>query len=318
MLWVYISIFRTAQRTSARARRNSVASDINIKCDVTVTQQPRHSASSLSGITSARRMSPVSALLHHAIRRRSSIVPAFHRDDWKAAKTSLIVMATFTFCWLPFFVVAAIETAVPYSSSEPDFLLRDMSVGTNTEIANNSEAVIVTDNAQISQTVVVPGLIQGAVVILALASCAINPCVYVFRNQSVKHEIYKLLRRSLQCFTQSTNQSTCSSVKTRTSSCSGDRNGVSSRHNSLCISRKDSMSVSAPPIRSASVCIPISRCESGGPSRRDPVFIFPSKTVNKTSQKGTPYNSVSTSGDETPPVYEKPIIYVSECTENTD
>ena len=165
MLWVYVCAFRTAQRTTARARRNSVtpehaapASDIQ-----TLTQKM---------VNRERRRSSAASLIQAARRRSSSSVTrtllAFHRDDWKAAKTSLIVMSAFTVCWLPFFILISMEAILG-----PD--LQEGVLGDGRHLG-----------------VIIPFWLEGSAICLALAGCALNPLVYVFRSEQIKQELRKL------------------------------------------------------------------------------------------------------------------------------
>lgn len=170
MLWVYICAFRTAQRTTARARRNSVT--------------PEHavSASDLQGITQRmlgreRRRSSAASLFHSTTRRRSSssmtrAILTLHRDDWKAAKTSLIVMSAFTVCWLPFFILITMEAIIGPS-------LEDLNASNDQRQPPLSGLII-------------PYWLEGSALCLALAGCALNPLVYVFRSEKIKFEFRRL------------------------------------------------------------------------------------------------------------------------------
>lgn len=147
MLWVYVTIFKAAQRTSAKARRNSI--------------QPEMSSDELLPRGDCSRRS--SAANPGVGRRRSSIVSktlfSFHRDDWKAAKTGLIVMSSFMVCWVPYFILILLESTLKTPKA-------------------------------------IPGGIETMTIWLALAGCALNPTVYVFRNQGVQREIRSMFKRS--------------------------------------------------------------------------------------------------------------------------
>ena len=161
MLWAYIRIFGAAKETTARARRNSITPDMQsniINGDtivVPVGDRNRRPSSTIliTNGTGSRRPSATTLL---SVRRRSSIAGRsamlFHKDDWKAAKTGLIVMSAFFVCWFPYFILLALETTMPIPDDIPEVL-------------------------------------ESLVIWLALAGCALNPIVYAFRNKTVRHEM---------------------------------------------------------------------------------------------------------------------------------
>lgn len=160
MVWIYVTIFRAVQKTSAMARRNSVTPDAN---DVSAAQRmlapPQPS-------TNRRRSSVLSLALMHVrsmTRRQSSNASriSFHREDWRAAKTGIIVMFTFTLCWFPMFVVIALEAGLPFQS----------------------------------MIHLLPTSFQAISVWLSFLVCALNPMVYVFRTRAFKQELFTLLGR---------------------------------------------------------------------------------------------------------------------------
>jgi hypothetical protein len=159
MILVYVAVFRAAQKSSARARHNSVIPDSN---------NDQASSNGVGGgghVPLHRRRSSNISLLHlQALRRRSSagsrsILSLVHRDDWKAARTSLIVMFTFIFCWLPYFIVITWETTA-------------------------------------GDVLSIPGWIQTASIWIAFSSTALNPVVYVFRCKPIRQELKSLIFKS--------------------------------------------------------------------------------------------------------------------------
>jgi hypothetical protein len=159
MFWVYVTIFRAVQKTSAMARRNSVTPDSN---DVSATQRML----APPPVQGRRRSSVISLALFQIAsmtRRQSSNASriSFHREDWRAAKTGIIVMFTFTLCWFPIFMVIALEAGLPA----------------------DLEAAII------------PTSFQAIAVWLSFLVCALNPMVYVFRTRAFKHELFVLLGR---------------------------------------------------------------------------------------------------------------------------
>ena len=187
----YVSIFRAAQHTSARARRNSA--DVGLVHGVAAM-----TGGVLAGVFSARRQSNAS-LLHYAngqhqhqhqpIARRSSAsglargLLMLHKDDQKAAATGMIVMSTFIVCWLPVFALIAYE-AWPG---------RQRHSGVSRYLGN-------------------------AAAWTAFAGCALNPFVYVFRSRAIVKECRLLLGCRIR---------NGSAAKRRTASWPPSRNGTS-------------------------------------------------------------------------------------------
>lgn len=115
------------------------------------------------------------------LRRRSSgsrtIPLLWKRDEWKTALTSFLVVFTFVICWLPYFIIIILESVLYHPEN-------------------------------------IPAEIETVSILLAMSSCAINPLVYVFRNQSARQELkfaLKLQRR--QEFNESRRGSTCTMLR---------------------------------------------------------------------------------------------------------
>ncbi|XP_074640709.1 histamine H2 receptor-like [Tubulanus polymorphus] len=140
MIWIYCSILRASKETSARARRNSMLPD--------QTNQESGFARRRSSLLS-RRGSALSF-------GRFGLL--FQKDEWKTAKTSLLVMSAVTISWLPYFSLITIESSMndPYH---------------------------------------IPTSLETFAVWMALAGCAINPLVYFFRNSMIREEIPKIFLR---------------------------------------------------------------------------------------------------------------------------
>ena len=174
MLWVYITVFREAKKTLAKHRKNSVTmydqqiAPLTSLDDALLSNSPpggRNGQPSFAPRDLRRKSSVTSLFL--AARRRSSTVGrsllAFHVDDSRAAKTGLIIMFTFTLCWVPFAVLIIFEAVLTNHSADTS---KD-SVETNS----------------------IPTWVESFAVWVALGGCALNPIVYVFRSKSVKREI---------------------------------------------------------------------------------------------------------------------------------
>ena len=221
MLWVYVTVFKEAKKTLAKHRKNSITvNDMQIapltSSDDTLLSNSsppsvkngaftrresfssspgikngafarresfpcakngaftrRESVSSQHGVKngsfprreSTRKASITSLFM--AVRRRSSTVGKslllFHAEDSRAAKTGLIIMFTFTLCWVPLAVLIVFEA-------------------------------LLTDNGETNdESGTIPAWVEACTIWVALAGCALNPIVYVFRSQKVKQEIKQCL-----------------------------------------------------------------------------------------------------------------------------
>ena len=151
MAWVYVRIFRAVQSTSARARRNST--------EVGLVQ---HAVGNCALQTANSRRPTLQQQLRRVSASAGSGRGIFllHKDDHKAAKTGLIVMAAFVVCWLPLFTLIAIEATAGDDTGR-----------------------------------LLPGWLGRAAVWTAFCGCALNPLVYVFRSKA----IIQACRRRLPC-----------------------------------------------------------------------------------------------------------------------
>ncbi len=150
MSYVYVSVFRATQRTTAQARRNSVTPDVGDVNAVQHTVVPRRRSSAQSLLQAARRCSTTTT---------RNLLAALHRDDWKAAKTSVLVMFSLTICWLPYFCVIAFEAILTLPCGVPEW-------------------------------------VHTSSMWTAMLSCALNPVVYVFRSTPIRSELRGVLKRS--------------------------------------------------------------------------------------------------------------------------
>lgn len=149
ILWAYRVIFKAAQNNSERTRRNSVIpnNQIDENCS---TQTP---------LRFERRRSSTAPILHRRLSTTSSRAGPllWHRDEWKTAIASLLVVSTFIICWLPYFIIIILET-----------------------ILENSQDI--------------PPVLETVSILLAMMSCACNPLVYVFRSKLTRQELKILMK----------------------------------------------------------------------------------------------------------------------------
>ncbi|GFO15181.1 5-hydroxytryptamine receptor 1a [Plakobranchus ocellatus] len=228
MLWTYARIFRAARGNSVRARRNSVirgSSNGNNSSTVASNGNKNSNANNSPGsnsnnsngkITNANPSSPsisssdVEPSIKNSLsgsiastgsqqlqtpvngRRRSSTVPIIRRlsqsssrsssllwrmEEWKTAVTSFLVLSSFAVCWAPYFVVLSVEAALGAS-------------------AKNS--LVSSDTSTPSTSSSYPKdwpLISSISIVLAMASCAVNPLVYVFRSKVFRNDLSLIVKR---------------------------------------------------------------------------------------------------------------------------
>lgn len=115
------------------------------------------------------------------LRRRSSssrtLPLLWKRDEWKTALTSFLVVFTFVICWLPYFIIIILESVLTKPES-------------------------------------IPAEVETVSILLAMSSCAINPLVYVFWNNSARQELKLILRlQRRQEFNESRRGSTCTMLR---------------------------------------------------------------------------------------------------------
>ncbi|KAG8192839.1 hypothetical protein JTE90_014619 [Oedothorax gibbosus] len=137
---VYSSMFQAARDNSERARKHSVNST---SVDTTV---PDTQFKTQSSVVSQKKK----------YRRWSSGSNQFFGEEWKAVRTGVLVVMTFTLCWLPYFTVISMEAFFDISNLIPDYAMFIM-------IACSSSA------------------------------CIINPYLYVFRNKTSRKHVKQLL-----------------------------------------------------------------------------------------------------------------------------
>lgn len=149
ILWAYRIIFKAAQNNSERTRRNSVIPNNQID-ETCSTQTP---------LRFERRRSSTAPILHRRLSTSSSRAGPllWHRDEWKTAVASLLVVSTFIICWLPYFIIIILETV----------------------LANSKD---------------IPPVLETVSILLAMMSFACNPLVYVFRSKLTRQELKILMK----------------------------------------------------------------------------------------------------------------------------
>lgn len=164
----YIAIFRSAKNNFERTRRNSIVPSNNIDDG---TQTP---------LRDGRRRSSTAPILTRRLSSSSRLGPLpWHKDEWKTALTSLLVVSTFIICWVPYFIIIVLESVLP-------------------------------DPTQIYPVLELVSLL------LAMSSCAINPFVYVFRSKLARQQLKIILglrREHEEYMNESRRGSVCTAIK---------------------------------------------------------------------------------------------------------
>ncbi|XP_077534038.1 uncharacterized protein LOC144146009 [Haemaphysalis longicornis] len=99
--WIYASMFRAARRNSARARLHNINTS-------STEMSPPPSAGPESGVHS----SPLYLNRRAAWTKRTTSLPqasSLFGDEWKAVRTGVLVVVSFTVCFLPFFAMTLVE-----------------------------------------------------------------------------------------------------------------------------------------------------------------------------------------------------------------
>ncbi|KAG7162846.1 Alpha-1A adrenergic receptor-like 2 [Homarus americanus] len=145
LCWIYVRMYRAAQRNSARTRRHSLGHN---PAEIIIPDCP--STPDSGNHNSVR----CKTRLH---RRRSSNISfssLFFREEGRAVKTAVIVIASFVMFWMPYFVFKIFEAGgwtkdIPY--------------------------------------------VDEAVTYIALASSCTSPFIYVYRNETASKEVLKII-----------------------------------------------------------------------------------------------------------------------------
>ncbi|CAN8015245.1 unnamed protein product [Ixodes persulcatus] len=155
--WIYTSMFRAARRNSARARLHNINT----------------SSAEMSPPPSAGPDGHPSLYLHRRMawsKRTSSLSQAssFFGDEWKAVRTGLLVVISFTVCFLPFFSMILIE---PHKKTRKTALKK----------------------------------LPAIAMLFLFCSSLISPYLYVIRNKATRKHVRKMftcLRRKPSFFSQ--------------------------------------------------------------------------------------------------------------------
>ncbi|KAK8745390.1 hypothetical protein OTU49_000165 [Cherax quadricarinatus] len=145
LCWIYVRMYRAARRNSARTRRHSVCHN---PAEIIVPDCPSTPDSGNHNSVRCKSRPP---------RRRSaniSFSSLFFREEGRAVKTAVIVIASFVTSWLPYFIFKIFEAGgwtrdIPY--------------------------------------------VDEVVTYIALSSSCTSPFIYVYRNETASKEVLKIV-----------------------------------------------------------------------------------------------------------------------------
>ncbi|XP_063955185.1 octopamine receptor-like [Lytechinus pictus] len=173
MVFVYWTIYRAARRLMKRKQGRRLSQDVTDSGSVSAGGSVRvsssaHHSSEQSGDSrgSSRR---ISGIFGRRSSRRSNRINV--TDEWKIAKTGVIVMASFVICWLPYYIVLMVDAVYGFGTTVP-----------------------------LSMPY---AWFQCFAIWMALSSSAVNPYVYVLRSPPMRKQASKaahnVLSRCRQC-----------------------------------------------------------------------------------------------------------------------
>lgn len=143
LCWIYVHMYRAAQRNSARTRRHSLGHNPN---EIIIPDCP--STPDSGNHNSVRCKTRV----HR--RRSSNFSSLFFREEGRAVKTAVIVIASFVTSWMPYYLYKIVESGgwardIPY--------------------------------------------LDEVVIFVALSSSCTSPFIYVYRNETASKEVLKII-----------------------------------------------------------------------------------------------------------------------------
>ena len=174
MMFVYWTIYRAARRLMKRKQGRRLSQDVTDSGSgsgagsVRVSSNAHHSSDQSGDSRSSSRRNR-SGIFNRNSSKRSNRINV--TDEWKIAKTGVIVMASFVICWLPYYIVLMVDAAYGFGTTVP-----------------------------LSMPY---AWWECFAMWMALSSCAINPYVYVLRSPPMRKQASKaahnVLARCRQC-----------------------------------------------------------------------------------------------------------------------
>ncbi|KAJ9585502.1 hypothetical protein L9F63_002703, partial [Diploptera punctata] len=174
LCWIYARMYNAAHRNSERTRRHSISANPG---DVASSRPcsrggsldlpaPPTSNGTPENFKRTWKNPPISASMPKRRYSNASFSALLFREEGRAVKTAAMVIASYLFCWTPYFVTLLIDTWG--------------GVGT-------------TSGSYTIEPYLVPEPFRSLALLTALSSGCITPFIYVFRNEAARSEAVKVL-----------------------------------------------------------------------------------------------------------------------------
>jgi len=174
LCWIYARMYNAAHRNSERTRRHSISANPGEM----VCSRPSSRGGSLdlplppasNGTPENFRRTWKNAPLTIGMPKRRSSNASFSallfREEGRAVKTAAMVIASYLFCWTPYFVTLLVDTWGGVGTSADSYAIEPN---------------------------LVPEPFRSLALLTALSSGCITPFIYVFRNEAARNEAVKVL-----------------------------------------------------------------------------------------------------------------------------
>ncbi|PSN51487.1 hypothetical protein C0J52_00760 [Blattella germanica] len=168
LCWIYARMYNAAHRNSERTRRHSISANpgeqvvSSSRGGSLDLPAPPQSNGTPENFKRTWKNPPLSVGMPKRRCSNASISTLLFREEGRAVKTAAMVIASYLFCWTPYFVTLLVDTWG--------------GVG-----------------AYVIEPYLVPEPFRSLALLTALSSGCITPFIYVFRNEAARSEAVKVL-----------------------------------------------------------------------------------------------------------------------------
>ena len=170
LCWIYARMYNAAHRNSERTRRHSIsANPSEVICSRGSSLElpiPPTSNGTPENFRRTWKSQPLSIGMPKRRSSNASFSALLFREEGRAVKTAAMVIASYLFCWTPYFVTLLIDTWGGVGAAVDSYMIH----------AN-----------------LVPEPFRSLALLTALSSGCITPFIYVFRNEAARSEAIKVL-----------------------------------------------------------------------------------------------------------------------------
>ena len=174
LCWIYARMYNAAHRNSERTRRHSISANPG---DVASSRPSSRGGSlELPGPPASNgtpenfkrtwKNPPISVGMPKRRCSNASFSALLFREEGRAVKTAAMVIASYLFCWTPYFVTLLIDTWGGVGTTAGSYTI---------------------------EPYLVPEPFRSLALLTALSSGCITPFIYVFRNEAARSEAVKVL-----------------------------------------------------------------------------------------------------------------------------